>query len=130
MLNECLKAQQVETSVLVDEAAEKSMLGNIERFVQRLRMNAHLILIGRNRNKSKEAVEPDQSELIEETEEQELIDLKIGFTDSFDPDNDGFVLNTNDARALHCNINSLQFVRRRILWNKQKVFEQGLPILE
>lgn len=56
--------------------------------------------------------------------------LKIGIVDSFDPDNDGFVFTLAEAKELHCQINMLQFIRRKILGSKSKYFDVLVPMLE
>jgi hypothetical protein len=55
---------------------------------------------------------------------------KIGIVDSFDPDNDGFIFGLPQARELHCNVNLLHFLRRKIIASKMKCFDQALPTLE
>lgn len=81
-----------------EKDSEKSVLQNIEKFVQRVRMVAHAIVQG------------TQS--------------------SFDPDQDGYVLNDQDAYRLHKSVNILYYVRRSLLVNKAKLFEQFAAILD
>lgn len=49
---------------------------------------------------------------------------------TFDPDQDGYTLNEKDALSLHKNVNILHYVRRSILVNKSKQFEQSVSLLE
>ena len=53
-------------------------------------------------------------------------DKESGFTiiRNFDPDSDGFRFEINEAINLHKNMNILQFVRRKLLQNKCKEFDQ------
>lgn len=41
----------------------------------------------------------------------------------FDPDQDGYLLNLDEALQLHKNVNVLHYVRRSLLTNKAKQFE-------
>lgn len=56
-------------------------------------------------------------------DEQELFANNIGIVGSFDPDNDGFVFGLKEARELHCNVNMLLFIRRKIISSKMKCFD-------
>ena len=53
-------------------------------------------------------------------------DKESGFTiiRNFDPDSDGFKFEIDEAISLHKNMNILQFVRRKLLQNKCKEFDQ------
>lgn len=53
-----------------------------------------------------------------------------GTQSSFDPDQDGYVLNDQDAYRLHKSVNILYYVRRSLLVNKAKLFEQFAAILD
>lgn len=48
---------------------------------------------------------------------------------NFDPDSDGFVFDLPLARQLHRNMNLLEFIRKRILNNKAKHFDQNVKAL-
>ena len=53
-----------------------------------------------------------------------------GSMKSFDPDQDGYELLYDDALQLHKNVNMLFYVRRTILINKAKLFEQYSHLLD
>ena len=67
----------------------------------------------------------DETELLEQDVKGD-VDAESGFTliRNFDPDNDGFKFELEDALVLHRNMNILQFVRRKLLQNKGKHFDQ------
>ena len=48
---------------------------------------------------------------------------------NFDPDSDGFIFDLPLARQLHRNMNLLEFIRKRILSNKAKLFDQNSKAL-
>ena len=66
-----------------------------------------------------------ESEIMEEGSKN-VKDKESGFTiiRNFDPDSDGFKFEINEAINLHKNMNILQFVRRKLLQNKCKEFDQ------
>jgi len=47
----------------------------------------------------------------------------------FDPDNDGFNFGFDKAQTLHKNMNMLQYVRKSLIPNNFKLFDQGLDTL-
>lgn len=54
-----------------------------------------------------------------------------GYTElrNFDPDTDGLVFDLPLAKKLHRTMNLLEFVRKRILSNKAKFFDQNVKAL-
>jgi len=67
-----------------------------------------------------------ESELIEDVEVDEDDDMAFsGYTklENFDPDSDDFVFNLPLAQKLHRTMNLLEFIRKRILSNKAKLFD-------
>lgn len=44
--------------------------------------------------------------------------------ESFDPDQDGYTFEKEDAEQLHKNVNVLHYVRKTIMTNKSKLFDQ------
>ena len=63
----------------------------------------------------------------EETKLQEGGENFSGYTVivNFDPDSDGFIFDLPLAQKLHRNMNLLEFIRKRILSNKAKLFDQN-----
>ena len=61
-----------------------------------------------------------------EEDSKNVKDKESGFTiiRNFDPDSDGFKFEIVEATSLHKNMNILQFVRRKLLQNKCKEFDQ------
>lgn len=86
--------------------AEKVMLQNIERFVQRIRMVSQQIIQDQS---SKEETKRDRQESMADEEpsmlsKEEETTAKVT---SFDPDEDGFEFGIEKASVLHKNINIL-----------------------
>lgn len=97
--------------------AEKNMVANIERFVTRLRMMAHLIIQTDQVQKSL-----DEEEFLSEP----YLEIK------FDPDSDGFEFGLKEATELHFNVNILQFLRKNLglaANGKAKQFDQNIEKL-
>ena len=83
--------------------AEKMMLQNIERFIQRIRMVSQQII---------------QDAQKDGEEEDRVI--------SFDPDEDGLEFGIEKAQALHKTINILQFIRKNLAPNNFKHLDAGI----
>ena len=78
----------------------------------------------------------DETELIEsispiDQATRMVDDNQDGYTKiyNFDPDCDGLVFDLTLARQLHSNMNLLEFIRKRILSNKAKLFDQNVKTL-
>ena len=58
-------------------------------------------------------------------------DHSTGYTKimNFDPDSDGLIFDLDQAKKLHRNMNLLEFIRKRILSNKAKFFDQNIKTL-
>ena len=71
----------------------------------------------------------DVESLVEE--EKDGSPAFTGFTkiQNFNPDDDGFTFDLASAKQLHKNMNLLEFIRKRILSNKAKLFDQNVKNL-
>lgn len=103
-----LLKDQLTTAISLDSSKTAQM---IERLVQRLRMISQLV-IQLNDNSNNDDASVDENML-----------------EQMDPDNDGFNILFEEAEKLNKNMNILHFIRKYILADSSRLFNNGLNTL-
>ncbi|CDW90426.1 transforming growth factor beta regulator 1 [Stylonychia lemnae] len=109
--------------------AERNTAQNLERFIQRLRMESQKIIQAKNAIVDVDS-DVNQDQLMREESKGEEIPTTKNKNVIFDPDEDGYNFGYEKACILHKNMNILQFIRKTLLPNNCKQFEVGLEALQ